>query len=213
MSRRQRVISIAVTGLSSLAISIFLVHRFDTEPFGRLGTMLAIGSLLVCLMIAGVGLLIFRRTRWAGILTLAGALSFLCFSNVGFRMSRSRGWIVRASNQPNNPLLKAAGPKAKVEGNEIVYYKPGVTKAQMKSFEQAVLYRPRPDGTGSNLSPSITYFRRLGPSQAHGHDGFAIGISPGMSRSARTKLRIALAQSPLVFGVFHDEALDDVPAR
>ena len=129
-------------------------------------------------------------------------------------MSRSEGWIVSANNQANNPLLKAARPKAKapLETNEIVYYKPGVTKTQMKSFEQAVLYRTQPDGTGSRLNPGITYFRRFGPSQAHGHDGFAIGIA-GMSIPAREQLRNSLSESPLVFGLLHDQALDNVPVR
>jgi len=203
MSRRQRVLSIGVTAISSLVISIFLVHRFDTEPLGRLATMAVMGILLVCLVIAGVGLLIFRRTRWAGGLTLASALSILCVSNIGFRVSRSEGWIVSANSPAVSPLLKA---RAQVEANEIVYYKPGVTSAEMKSFEQAVLYR------GSHLNPGITYFRRLGPSQAHGHDGFAIGIA-GMSIRTREQLRTLLAESPLVFGVLHDKALDDVPDR
>jgi hypothetical protein len=213
MSRRQRVISITLTALSSLAISIFLVRRFDTVPERYVpgSTVMATWSLSSSLVIAALGLLIFRRTRWAGELTLCGALSIPCVFNAGVRLSASKGWIVSRSN----PLVKGFGPKAKapVETNEIVYYKPGVTKAQMKSFEQAVLHRNQPDGTGLQLSPGISYFRRLGPSQAHGHDGFAIGISPWMSNDTRTQLRISLAESPLVFGVLHDKALDDAPVR
>ena len=166
MSRRQLVISITLTVVSSLAISIFLVYRYDTVPERYVPgfTVMAMGYLFGCLMIAAVGLLIFRRTRWAGVLTLAAALLIPRLFNAGVRMSRSEGWIVSANNQANNPLLKAARPKAKarLRTNEIVYYKPGVTKTQMKSFEQAVLYRPQPDGTGSRLNPGITYFRRFG---------------------------------------------------
>jgi hypothetical protein len=215
MSRRQRVISITLTALSSLAIAISLVYRFDTKPSGRIAATLALGGLCGLLMIAAVGLLIFRRTRWAGESLLCCAFSIPLLFGAGVRMSRSRGWIVWANSPAVEPLLKTAGPKAKaqVEANEIVYYKPGVTKTQMESFEQAVLYRPQPDGKGPQLGPGITYFRRLGPSQAHGHDGFAIGISPWMSNNARTRLRIALAESELVSGVLHDRTPEDVPLR
>jgi hypothetical protein len=213
MSGRQRVISVILAALSSLAISIFLVYRFDTKPLGRIATTVALGGLWGSLMIAAFGLLIFRRTRWAGELILCCALSIPLLFNAGVRMSRSQGWFVWADSPTVNPLLKSRRPKAKapLEANEIVYYKPGVTKAQMKSFEQAALYRPQPDGTGSQLSPGISYFRRLGPSQAHGHEGFAIGIA-GMSIRTREQLRTSFAESPLVFGVLHDQVID-VPVR
>jgi hypothetical protein len=208
MSQRQGVISITLTALSSLAISIFLVHRFDTEPLGGYVAGYTVGAafgLSALAILTGIGLTIFRRTRWAGKLTLAAALAIPCIFTTGVRISESRGWI----SWVNQPLVEIFGPK--VKAGEIVYYKSSVTDAQRESFEQSVLYDRQPDGKKSDFIPGITYFARLGPLQARGHDGFAIGVSPNMSRSALVKLRISLAQSPLVFGVFHDKAPDDVP--
>jgi len=203
MSRRQRVISIAVAALASLAIAIFLVYRFDTK--GQVRGTLALGGVCGVFMIAAVGLLIFRRTRWAGEVILCCALSIAPLFNAGVRLSRSHGWVVWAADSPPvNPLLKTRKPATRrhVESNEVVYYKPGVTKAQMKSFEQAMFYQ------GSHLNPGITYFRRLEQAQAHGHYGFAIGVG-GLPN--REQLRTSLAESPLVLGILHDQALDDVP--
>jgi hypothetical protein len=120
-------------------------------------------------------------------------------------VSESWGWI-----SWDKPRVEIAGPKVR---GEIVYYKPGVTEAQMESFEQSVLYEPQPDGRGSDFIPGVTHFRRLRPSQADGHDGFAIAIDPGMSITAREELRTMLAEYPLVFGVLDDDAPDGVPVR
>jgi hypothetical protein len=109
MTRRQRVISITLPALGALAISIFLVHRFDTVPERYVpgSTVMATWGLSGLLMIAAVGLLIFRRTRWAGELILSCALSIPLLFNTGVRVSASQGWIVWR----NNPLLKIAEPR------------------------------------------------------------------------------------------------------
>jgi len=140
-------------------------------------------------------------------MTLAGGVAIPCLFYAGVRISESKGWISRI----NRPLQTIAGPDVRV--GQVVYYKFGVTSAQMERFQQAVLDQPRQDGKGRDFLPGITYFWRLGPSQGHGHDGFAIGISPTMPKSARSRLRASLAQSPLVFGVYHDMAPDKVPVR
>ncbi len=70
----------------------------------------------------------------------------------GIRISEFEGWV----SWLNEPLQQIAG--ADVQAGEIVYYKFGVTNAQMESFQQAVLDQPRPDGKGSDLMPGITYF-------------------------------------------------------
>ncbi|HTC35319.1 MAG TPA: hypothetical protein VK724_18235, partial [Bryobacteraceae bacterium] len=183
MSGRRRLVSIALTAVSSLGISIYLVYGYDTEPLGGYVasfSIVVVGAIVALLLLVGVGLLIRRRTRWAGKLTVACALPIPFLFIAGIRVSESWGWITW-----DKPRVEIAGPKVR---GEIVYYKPGVTEAQMESFEQSVLYEPQPDGRGSDFIPGVTHFRRLRPSQADGHDGFAIAIDPGMSITAREEL-------------------------
>jgi hypothetical protein len=208
MLKRHTVMSLTLTGISALAISIFLVHHFDTEPLGgyvAAYTVAAMWGLSVLLGVCGLGLLIGRGTRWVGEMAIVAGVAIPCFFLAGIRISESEGWV----SWLNEPLQRIAG--ADVQVGEVVYYKSGVTNAQMESFQQAVLDQPRADGKGSDLMPGITYFWKLGPSQAHGHDGFAIGISPSMPKINRDRLRASLAQSPLVFDVYHDIAPGEVP--
>jgi hypothetical protein len=106
--------------------------------------------------------------------------------------------------------MQEFGPN--IQAGEIVYYNLGVTNAERESFQRASLYQARADGAGFEFKPGITYFLRLSPSQAHGHDAFAIGINPSLPQDRRGQLRSLIAQSPLVFRVYDDRAPKDIPA-
>jgi len=106
--------------------------------------------------------------------------------------------------------MQAIGPD--IQAGEVVYYTLGATNAQMEKFQRTSLYSERADGAGFDFKPGITSFLRLSPSQAHGHNGFAISISPSLPQDYRDELRSMLAQSPLVFRIYHDIAPKDIPA-
>jgi hypothetical protein len=198
--------SIGVSGILSVAVSIFLLHEYDTAQAGYVAVYPVLSMWILCTLaiVLGLVLLLPRRTRWAGTVTVVGGLALPCIFGVGVRISESAGWVLWA-NQP----MQTSGPA--VRAGEVVYYNVGVTDAQMESFQRASLYRSRADGQGFDFKPGITYFLHLSPSQAHGHDGFAIGISPSLPQNSRDQLRSTLAQSPLVFRVFHDTAPKDIP--
>ena len=89
-----------------------------------------------------------------------------------------------------------------VRASEVVYYNLGVTEAQMDGFEKRSF----------DSNPDTTYFVRLSPSQAHGREAFAIGLSPTLPIGRREQIRSELARSPLVLRVYHDVVPKEIPA-
>lgn len=190
-----------------LAVAVFLVHDYNASQAGYVAVYSVLGMWMLCGfgVVLGLTLVFFRKTRRLGAATLASGVLLPCAFFVGIRISESRGWVLWA-NQP----MRAFGPG--VQAGEVVYYKLGVTDAQTESFQRTSLYHQRADGAGFDFKPGITSFMRLSPSQAHGHNGFAIGISPSLPQDDRDQLRSLLTQSPLVFRIYHDIAPEDIPA-
>jgi hypothetical protein len=190
-----------------IGVSIFLIHAYDTAQAGYVAvyTVLLMWILCVFAIVLGLALLLLRKARWLGTVTIGSGLLLPCVFFVGIRISGSTGWVSWA-NQP----MQAFGPN--VQAGEVVYFNLGVTNAEMESFQRASLYQARADGAGLEFKPGISYFLRLLPSQAHGHDAFAIGISSSLPQDRRGQLRSLIAQSPLVFRVYDDKAPKDIPA-
>jgi hypothetical protein len=207
MPKARNFVSRGVCGVLLIGVSIFLIHGYDTAQAGYVAvyTVLLMWILCVLAIVLGLALLFFRRTRWLGTVTGGSGLLLPFVFFVGIRISDSAGWVSWA-NQP----MQAFGPN--VQASEVVYYNLGVTNVEMESFQRASLYQARADGGGLEFKPGITYFLRLLPSQAHGHDAFAIGISPSLPQDRRGRLRSLIAQSPLVFHVYDDKAPKDIPA-
>jgi hypothetical protein len=206
MLKVEKLASIGTSIVLSAALSIFLVHDYDNVQAGYVAVYTVLSMWILCILTTAVGLVLtlVRRTRLAGIAIAVGGLVLPCIFFVGLRVSESAGWVSWA----NQPMQAIGGD---VQAGEVVYYNVGITGGQMEKFETAALYRTRADGNGFDFKSGITYFLRLLPSQAHGHYGFAIGISPSMPQNSRTLLRSSLEQSPLVFSVYHDTAPNDVP--
>ena len=207
MPKNRNLVLMGLCAVLAISVSIFLIHGYDTAQAGYVAvyTVLLMWILCVFAIVLGLSLLLFQRTRRFGIVTVGGGLLLPCVFIAGIHISDSAGWVSWA-NQP----MQEFGPH--VQAGEVVYYNLGVTNAEMESFQTASLYQARAGGAGLEFKPGITYFLRLSPSQAHGHDAFAIGISPSLPRDQRGQLRSLIAQSPLVFRVYHDKAPQDIPA-
>ena len=203
---KAEIVSTGICAILLLAISAFVVHDVNTSQSGYVAVYAAALMWMLCIfaLVVGLALVFFRRTRRLGIVAVTSGLLLPCVFFAGIRISKSAGWI-SWENQP----LQRLGPD--VQASEVVYYNLGVTHAQMESFERTSLHQARADGLGFDFKPGITYYLGLLPSQAHGHNAFAIGISPSLPKSSRDQLRSTLAQSSLVFRVFDDKAPKDIP--
>jgi len=69
-------------------------------------------------------------------MTMAAGVAIPCFFLAGIRISESEGCV----SWLNEPLQRIAGED--VQAGELVYYKFGVTSAQMESFQREVLDTP-----------------------------------------------------------------------
>jgi len=207
MPKTGNFVSMGLCALLLIGVSIFLIHGYDTAQAGYVAVYTVVLMWILCVfaIVLGLALLLFRRTRWLGTVTVGSGLLLPCIFLAGIRISASAGWVSWA-NQP----MQAFGPN--VPAGEVVYYNLGVTNAERESFQRASLYQARADGAGLEFKPGITYCLRLSPSQAHGHDAFAIGISPSLPQDRRVQLRSLIAQSSLVFHVYDDIAPKDIPA-
>jgi len=198
-------VTTGICGVLLLAVAVLLIHDYNTSQAGYVAVYSVLTMWILCgfTTILGLALVFFRKTRTLGTMTVASGVLLPCVFFVGIRISESKSWVLWA-NQP----MQAFGPD--VQASEVVYYNLGVTDAQMESFQRTSLYQRRADGAGFDFKPGITYFLRLLPSQAHGHDAFAVGINPSHPQD-RDQLRSLLAQSPLIFGIYHDIAPKDIP--
>jgi len=205
MSRSQKALICVVPALAIL-LGVSLVNSFNREPSGYVAVYDAVAmwmfSLLVLLM--GIVLLIFRRTRFSGWVVAAAAFLVPIVFFVGVKVSFAAGlnsWL-------NAPLVHF-GPD--VRSSLVVYYKAGISHKEISDFQDAQLYQARPDGHGKDFKPGIRTFLSLIPDQAHGHYAFAVDLDPRMRPSQRESLISSLSSSPLVFKVYRDVAPNSIP--
>jgi hypothetical protein len=205
MSRSQKALICVVPALA-ISLGVFLVNSFNREPSGYVAVYDAVAmwmlSFLVLLM--GVVLLIFRRTRFSGWVVAAAAFLVPIVFFVGVKASVAVGlnrWL-------NAPLVHF-GPD--VRSSLVVYYKAGISEAEMSNFQDAQLYQARPGGHGKEFKPGIRTFLALIPEQAHGHYAFTLDLDSRMSPEQRESLVSSLSSSPLVFRVYRAVAPNSIP--
>jgi hypothetical protein len=198
MPKARKYLPAGICGISLVAAAGFLIHSYDTAPGGYAAGYAIGGAFSLCglAIILGLAFLVFPQTRNVGVATLISGVLLPCVFFEGIHVSESKGWISWA----NEPKQVVFGPD--VRASEVVYYNLGVTEAQMENFERGFF----------DSNPYATYFVRLSSLQAHGHDGFAIGLSPSLSKARREQIRSELVRSPLIFQVYHDVVPKDIPA-
>jgi hypothetical protein len=176
---------------------MLLVYGYNTSPAGYAAVYTVLGAWLIAgaLVVIGLFLAIFPNIRRGGLLLAASGLMTFGLFIAGMKLSHWNG-LVQWENQP----LQEIGPAVKM--SLVVYYKQGVTDDQMESFEGQTLDRSR--------SGPVVEFLRLLPSQADGHDGFAIRLDHKLPRAERERLRSAIAGSPLVARVYEDVSPDSI---
>jgi len=198
--------AMVVAGGISLPLAGILVHSYNRAPAGYAAAYTVAGMWVLSLLLAlcGLLLLVIRRTRFTGIV-LAGSSVFLALGFVsGIQFSEMAG-LVAWRNLP----LQRFGPNQSAD--LVVYYRTGTTRAQMTQLEDTILYQPRKDGRGKEFKRGIRMYLHLSPSQAHGHDGFALGLDSSMGKEERDSLQSSLAGSPYVLRVYRDVAPSKVP--
>jgi hypothetical protein len=205
MSRSQKALICVIPALAIL-LGVSLVNSFNREPSGYVAVYDAVAmwmlSLLVLLM--GIVLLIFRRTRFSGWVVAAAAFLVPIVFFVGVKVSFAAGlnsWL-------NAPLVHF-GPD--VRSSLVVYYKAGISHKEISDFQDAQLYQARRDGHGKDFKPGIRTFLALLPDQAHGHYAFALDLDSAMRPDQRESLISSLSNSPLVFKVYREVAPNSIP--
>ncbi len=205
--RRSLKILICVVLVLTVLLGAFLVNSFNRAPSGYVAVydVVAMWMFALLVLLMGVVLLIFRRTRFSGWVVAAAAFLVPIVFFVGVKASEAAGlnrWL-------NAPLVHF-GPD--VRSSLVVYYKAGILETEMSNFQEAQLYQARADGHGKEFKPGIRTFLRLIPDQAHGHYAFALDLDSRMSPDQREALISSLSTSPLVFKVYRDVATDSIPA-
>ena len=205
MSRSRKILICVVSALAIL-LGGFLVNSFNREPSGYVAVydVVAMWMLALLVLLTGVVLLIFRRTRFSGWVVAGAAFLVPIVFFVGVKASEGAGlnrWL-------NAPLVHF-GPD--VRSSLVVYYKAGISETEMSNFQDAQLYQARTGGHGKELKPGIRTFLGLIPSQAHGHYAFAVDLDSEMSLEQREKLISSLSSSPLVFKVYREVAPNSIP--
>ena len=112
-----------------------------------------------------------------------------------------------------NPFVRNAdfvdvGPNARFD--LVVYFKAGTTGEQIESFNQNVLWEPRPDGRGERSRGGINSYLRLTPEQANGHWGFAVNFDKNATQEQRNTMKGSIASNELVQEVFENVAPKDI---
>ncbi len=205
MSRSQKILICTIPAFAIL-LSGLLVNSFNGEPSGYVAVYDAVSMWMLALLmlLTGVVLLVFRRTRFSGWVMAAAAFLVPIVFFVGVKVLEAAGlnrWL-------NAPLVHF-GPD--VRSSLVVYYETGASQKEISHFQDVQLYQTRPDGHGKDLKPGIRTFLRLIPSHDHGHYGFALNLDPRMRPEERESLISSLSTSPLVFKVFRDVIPNSIP--
>ncbi|MGA8144392.1 MAG: hypothetical protein WB987_10935 [Candidatus Acidiferrales bacterium] len=201
-----RAAIIGVVLLSALVLVGILVHKYNTVPSGYLAVYSVLGmwtSTLLVIFIAPI-LIMIPRTRFIGFVLTAAVVFIPCAFFLGIKGSEMAGL-----NHWRNAEMHQFGPE--VPASLVVYYKLGASKTQIDEFERSQLFRSRSDNGGLEFKPGIRRFLRLGPSQAHGHAGFAVDLEGSMQALQRSELTNAISSSPIVFKVYANVAPARIP--
>lgn len=182
------------------------LYNYNNVPSGYVAVYPVMGMWVMTLLVAIVAaiLMAIPRTRFAGFVLAAAIVFIPCTFFVGVKLSEMAGL-----NRWRNAPMVHFGPD--VPAGLVVYYKMGASRMQIAEFEGSQLYHPRSDNRGIEFRPEIGSFLRLAPSQAHGHNGFAIDFASSSQVAQRSTLIESISNAPLVFLVYTDIAPNQIP--
>jgi len=204
-TRRTIEAIVGILFLMTIPVAI-LVHNFNNLPSGYVAPYLTlcVWGLAFLASILAVIFLAIPRTRPLGF-GFAAAIVFIPFAFfVGVKVSDMAG----LTHWRNRPMVHL-GPD--VSYNVVVYYKLGTTRTQIEELEDSVIYMAPQDSQRRHLKPGITAYFSLQPSQAHGHDGFAIQFASTLPEAQRESVIAHLTQSPVALNVWTDIAPLSIP--
>ena len=101
--------------------------------------------------------------------------------------------------------MRPIGPE--VPASLVVYFKIGVTQAQIRAFSKEVLSRPDPEGRGEYQPPGVQSTLLV---STQGHEGYAITFFPNATDQQRRSLRDTIKASPIVYKVLENVSPADV---
>ena len=199
----------ATVGIVFLLALLFVgdtLYSYNNVPSGYVAVYPVLGMWIMTLLVALAAaiLMAIPRTRFVGFVLAATMIFIPCAFFVGVKLSELAGF-----NRWRNAPMVHFGPD--IPADFVVYYKMGASRMQIADFERAQLHQQRSDNKGDAFRPAIHSFLRLAPSQAHGHDGFAIDFDASSEVAQRTALIESISNAPLVFMVYMDVAPNRIP--
>jgi hypothetical protein len=185
---RNRVL-VALLALAS-ALSAWMALEFAGGASGYVAGYTNAAALLFAFAFALVGfvLLIWRRTRWYGVVSMGCAIwlmtSYLVAVNALYHFD-----LVVWKHERMVSLLPQRN-----EGYYI-YFRPGTPEIAIEAFSNEVLHEP-PSARGQDLKPGIRGYARVTP--VDGRETIAIGLEPKLTPEQRRDLRSRIEAWPMV---------------
>lgn len=105
----------------------------------------------------------------------------------------------------NNQWRHIPGPESPAD--LVILLRKDITNADLNSFSQNVLGKPRPDGRGPDLEAGIAETMYV---ERSGYKGFAVNFSPKITESERQNILHKIQASNEVYQIYEDVAPDSI---
>jgi hypothetical protein len=92
----------------------------------------------------------------------------------------------------------------------VVYFRSSTTEARAEAVIDQTLYKDRWDGRGKESRYDFGSYLRLLPSQANGHEAFALTFQPTAPTGDIDAVRKAFSSTPEVLKIFENVAPDQI---
>jgi len=134
----------------------------------------------------------------------------LCLANKVFRINRLAPFLILLAvcigcgrSIPDTWVRSSPADRVGI----VFYFKKEVTNDQINHFLDYELGRPTPDGRGSDLPEEVKGDFLV---RAQGFEGYALELSPNITKEQHEKIMTTLKQSPLIFKVFENAIPDEI---
>jgi hypothetical protein len=176
--------------LISSALSVWLVWSWRSSVSGYVAVYANLAAMLFAGMVgfAGLGLIVWERTRRLGVAVLVSAM-WLYVSFVGVTNALYRLDLVPWKHERMVSILPGAGK------GFYIYFKPGTSEAEIRKFSDQVIFDP-PSSRGQDLKAGITSFVRVASSG--NQETIAIGLRPDLTPMQRQEIRSRIEKESIV---------------
>lgn len=117
-------------------------------------------------------------------------------------------FLASCPNSPEKSVPIKVGPD--VPANLVVYFKLGTSENDVEKCYQETIYVPRPDGRGEGIREGSGRFLRLLPSQANGHEAFALDFEANSTYEQRQAIKRLIKSCTNVYKIFENIAPQEI---